>query len=225
MNFVSWGDAARFCNWLSNGQKNGVEDALTTETGAYTLNGANTNALLMQVTRDSNARYVIPTLDETYKAAFYDPDKNNLGSPGYWLYPTKHNAPPTNILDPTGTNNANFYDDVAHRLTIGAPYYRTEVGAFAASPGPWGTFDQGADVGVWNETAIGGAWRSTYGTDFSGPRLSMSKGIWIGTYPTSESSAKGFRIADLSVPEPNTILMMLIAGLCGGPIWRRILRR
>ena len=32
---VSWFDAARFCNWLHNGQGSG-----STETGAYTLNGA-----------------------------------------------------------------------------------------------------------------------------------------------------------------------------------------
>ena len=28
---VSWGDAARFCNWMHNGQKTGVEDSTTTE--------------------------------------------------------------------------------------------------------------------------------------------------------------------------------------------------
>ena len=39
---VSWGDAARFANWLNNGQPNGAEGPGTTETGAYTLNGATT---------------------------------------------------------------------------------------------------------------------------------------------------------------------------------------
>ena len=39
---VSWGDAARFCNWLQNGQPTGAEGTGTTETGAYTLNGATT---------------------------------------------------------------------------------------------------------------------------------------------------------------------------------------
>ena len=37
---VSWGDAARFCNWLQNDQPDGAEGPGTTETGAYTLNGA-----------------------------------------------------------------------------------------------------------------------------------------------------------------------------------------
>ena len=34
VNYVSWGDAARFCNWLQNGQPNGAEGNGTTETGA-----------------------------------------------------------------------------------------------------------------------------------------------------------------------------------------------
>jgi hypothetical protein len=40
VNWISWGDAARFCNWLTIGQPTGPEGAGTTETGSYTLNGA-----------------------------------------------------------------------------------------------------------------------------------------------------------------------------------------
>jgi hypothetical protein len=38
--YVSWGDAARFANWLHNGQPSGAQGPSTTETGAYALNGA-----------------------------------------------------------------------------------------------------------------------------------------------------------------------------------------
>jgi hypothetical protein len=44
--YVSWGDAARFSNWLNNGQPMGAQNAGTTEDGAYTLNGAIDNFLL-----------------------------------------------------------------------------------------------------------------------------------------------------------------------------------
>ncbi len=47
---VTWGDAARFCNWLDNGQPTAAEGNGTTETGAYTLNGDTTN--LMTETRN-----------------------------------------------------------------------------------------------------------------------------------------------------------------------------
>src|SRR6476646_9888043 len=60
VNYVSWGDAARFCNWLQNGQPTGPEGPGTTETGSYTLNGAHTHddhAALAAVVRNPGARY------------------------------------------------------------------------------------------------------------------------------------------------------------------------
>ena len=59
--YVSWGDAARFSNWLNNGQPTGLENASTTEAGAYTLNGAIKNAALNAVTRNAGAQWFIPT--------------------------------------------------------------------------------------------------------------------------------------------------------------------
>ncbi len=51
---VSWGDAARFCNWLENGQpSSGTEGTGTTETGSHNLSGATSYAALMLVTRSS----------------------------------------------------------------------------------------------------------------------------------------------------------------------------
>jgi hypothetical protein len=59
---VSWGDAARFCNWLANGQPaTGVENATITETGSYALNGALTSEQLEAVTRSTSATYIIPS--------------------------------------------------------------------------------------------------------------------------------------------------------------------
>ncbi len=60
VNFVSWGDAARFCNWLHNGQPVGPQDLGTTEDGSYYLNGATSNAALMAVVREEDATWVIP---------------------------------------------------------------------------------------------------------------------------------------------------------------------
>ena len=59
VNWVSWADAARFANWLTNGQGNGG-----TEDGSYALYGATTEAALQGVTRNTpgqGARYYIPT--------------------------------------------------------------------------------------------------------------------------------------------------------------------
>ncbi len=116
---VTWGDAARFCNWLQNGQPTGVEGTGTTETGAYTLNGNATN--WMAVTRNSTATYVIPSENEWYKAAYYKGGGTNAG---YWGYTTQSSTVPINILSTTGTNNANYlivngwiYTDPTNYLT------------------------------------------------------------------------------------------------------------
>ena len=86
---ISWGDAARFCNWLQNGQPTGAEGPGTTETGAYTLNGATDNTSLMAVTRNTGATYFIPSENEWYKAAYYKGGSTNAG---YWTYPTQSNT-------------------------------------------------------------------------------------------------------------------------------------
>ena len=70
VNFVSWGDAARFSNWLHNGQLSGTltgnpaQDAELTEDGAYNLNGATSQLDLMAIGRESDATWFIPTNDE-----------------------------------------------------------------------------------------------------------------------------------------------------------------
>jgi hypothetical protein len=56
VNYVSWGDAARFANWLQNGQPTGAQDLTTTEDGSYYLNGATSNAELLAVVREPDAR-------------------------------------------------------------------------------------------------------------------------------------------------------------------------
>ena len=156
VNHVSWGDAARFSNWLHNGQPTGVQDGSTTEGGSYALNGAISDAALMAVSRDSDATWVIPSENEWYKAAYHD--KNAGLAATYFDYPTSTNDIPSKaIINPDPGNNANF--DYA----IGPPYYMTPVGEFKNSQSPYGTFDQGGNLGEWNETVVGGTSRGVRG--------------------------------------------------------------
>ena len=165
VNDVSWGDAARFVNWLQNGEPTGTLtgspslDGWLTEDGTYDLDGATTYDALMAVTRQAGSRWWLPTENEWYKAAYFDPEKP--GGAGYWQYATGTNKVPSNaLLNPDPGDNANFYN------TVGTPYYRTPVGAFENSISPYGTFDQDGDVWQWNETAVtstsfglrGGSW-------------------------------------------------------------------
>jgi formylglycine-generating enzyme len=199
---VTWGDAARFCNWLQNGQPIGNQGSGTTETGAYTLNGAITNDDLKTIDRNPGAAYFIPSENEWYKAAFYKGGGTNAG---YWIYPTKNDNAPSNLLSATGTNNANFFDggytDPTNELT--------PVGAFAASPGPYGTFDMGGDVWQWTEGKIGTITRVLRGGDCHLNSDRLKSNFRDYNSPAANGwSTVGFRVA--AVPEPGTLVMFFI---------------
>lgn len=88
VNFISWFNAARFCNWLHNNMPSGLQNINTTESGAYYLNGTLSDAT---ITRLSGAKYSLPTEDEWYKAAYY---KGGSSNAGYWNYATQSDLIP-----------------------------------------------------------------------------------------------------------------------------------
>jgi formylglycine-generating enzyme required for sulfatase activity len=199
VNYVSWGDAARFANWLHNGQPTGAQDLTTTEDGSYYLNGATTNAELMAITREPDATWVIPSEDEWYKAAYH---YNNGVTGNYWDYPTKSDTAPASEAPP-GTDmtngSANYYVE-AYGYAIGSPYYRTEVGAYDAKPSdsPCGTFDQGGNVWEWNEAVISGSYRGLRGGSFEYDFDGNLHASYRYSYsPTSELDIFGFRVAEV----------------------------
>jgi autotransporter-associated beta strand protein len=219
VNFVSWGDAARFCNWLQDGQPSGLgEVAGTTETGAYTLNGGTSDAAFSTVTRNANATYFIPSVNEWYKAAYYDTTLNG-GTGGYWAYPTKSNTAPNNTLPDTG-NHANFYDDInsGNGGYTDPTTFLTPVGDFVLSPSPYGTFDMGGDVLEWIEGAEGGSWRPLRGGAFDLEAHAMASNYYWAIDATYENGDVGFRVAS-SVPEPGSIALLLAGAVALG-IWR-----
>ncbi|MHC4698185.1 MAG: SUMF1/EgtB/PvdO family nonheme iron enzyme, partial [Planctomycetota bacterium] len=132
VNGVSWGDAARFANWLHNGQPTAAQGPGTTEDGSYALNGATSNAALLLIVRDPDAIWVIPSEDEWYKAAYYDG-----GSGVYYDYATGSDSVPVSEACPGGSNSANYWD-VWYAVP---PFWRNEVGCYVSSASPYATFD------------------------------------------------------------------------------------
>lgn len=216
VNWVSWGDAARFTNWLTNGQPTGVQDLSTTEDGSYCLNGATTDAALLAVTRKPGAAWVIPTEDEWYKAAYYDPAKT--GGAGYWDYATRSNAVPGR--DPTeATNPGNNANSRGGPYPIDPPYYTTVVGQFYLSRSPYGTLDQSGNVWEWNEAVRPYSARDTRGGSFDLYNDYMLAREDRPRYPSYEYAVYGFRVA--VVPEPCSLRLFLLVGM-GSRIRRKV---
>jgi hypothetical protein len=190
--------AARFANWLHNGQPVGSQGPATTEDGAYTLSAEAIEA--NSWTRNAGARYFLPNVDEWYKAAFY---KGGGVDAGYWEYPTASDTVPrfSRPSDDANTAALNLFGTVP-------------VGSYPNSSSAYGTFDQAGNVYEWTDVigddgltrhALGGYWGIT---SLSYDRnLSVGEAFRIKGYATPPLSAVyglgqslGFRIA--SVPEP-----------------------
>jgi formylglycine-generating enzyme required for sulfatase activity len=172
----------------------------------------------MTETRNAGATYFIPSDSERYKAAYYKGGSTNAG---YWTYPTKSNTAPINTLPDAG-NHANFYDyyDTGNGGYTDPTNRLTAVGAFSASPGPYGTYDQGGDVYQWNEANISGEYRGMRGGAWGDITNSLASSNDAGDYPTTGISGIGFRVArSAASPEPGGVAMLLAGALAFG-IWR-----
>jgi len=200
--FVSWSDAARFTNWLHNGQGSGG-----TESGVYDLSLSNPS-------RSASALYWIPSENEWYKAAYYDP---GAGGPAddYWLYPTRSDTAPDNTIGP-GANNANIRDgSVNFAVTNSTTFdsnqnYLTDVGAFSGAASYYGTFDQGGNVFEWTESLVLTDERVLRGGSWNLYESNIRSGFQLSNPETYEAMALGFRLA--STPEPSTYALLVMGG-------------
>ena len=218
--YVSWFDAARFANWMTNGQGSG-----STETGAYTLGGATSGNA---VAANPGAAFRLPTNDEWYKAAYYDPTLSS-GAGGYYAYATQSNLDPGNsVYDPAP--QANYVVGGMYSVTQSSSYdsnqnYLTDVGAFSGSGSFYGTFDQSGNVYQWNDLdglASSGSSRGLRGGGWdSDDPFGLSSSSSGSSAPSSGSSGIGFRLASpvsgpSAVPEidPNSLgsVLALVVG-------------
>ena len=124
--------------------------ALGAVPGAYTLLGETpvpSNGLT--VTRNAGANIFLPSENEWYKAAYWDP-----GTQSYFAYPARSNTQ-TVCAAPGATPNTANCNNAAGGVT--------DVGAYTGSASPNGTFDQGGNVWEWNEEIVGGSNRGIGG--------------------------------------------------------------
>lgn len=157
--YVSWFDAARFANWMANGQPVGAQSSATTENGAYSVSGAvNGNAAARNAINSNTGlapTFYLPLEPEWQKAAFFSPLLNN-GLGGQWTYATQSNAVPGNNYGSASTPNQANYNNGVYSVTQSSTWspsqnYLTDVGAFTGSASYYGTYDQTGNVWQWND--------------------------------------------------------------------------
>jgi len=213
VNYVSWYNAARMANWMTNGQGSGG-----TESGVYTFTGPTT---ISGITRDlSNPNQVfIPTEDEWYKAAYHQPFAQGGPAGNYWLYATQSNSVPTNatataigdIANP-GPNVVNYGGTAVWNDGGGNSWTNnvlvTTVGS-AGSTSFYGAFDMNGNVTEWAETPglRGGSWSN-------GLNLLQSTTPAQGQIhsPGNKNNNIGFRLAS-PVPTPGSVALLGLGGL------------
>lgn len=216
--FVSLLDAMRFSNWLHNGQ-----GSSSTESGSYDLS-QNVYTLAHSI----SATVWVPTENEWYKAAYYQPAASGGDYDSYWSYATASNDGPFSAPNSLGTGpTANYYSNdglanghdggfaVTQSTTlVPGTNYLTDVGHYHDSASFFATFDQTGNVLEWSETIIdrgftwdrltlGGSWYYDYSAAIAGSH-SLSAG-W-----ESEQDSIGFRLARV-VPEPSRAMLCTLA--------------
>ncbi|MBX9576846.1 MAG: formylglycine-generating enzyme family protein [Chthoniobacterales bacterium] len=179
----------RFCNWLENGQPVGEETVGTTESGAYNRNVQGVFELV------TNSKWNIPTENQWYKAAYYQPAKNG-NFPYYYSFGTASFAPPANsLLTPDAPNEANYCLNGV--FTTATQPRLTPVGTFINSASPCGAYDMAGNVNQWTTAAIvsdptkfvvrGGSWASKNYQDLRFSHVSFVDA-------NTSSSTTGFRV-------------------------------
>jgi hypothetical protein len=137
------------------------------------------------------------------------------------------------LIDPDPGNHATFTANQVR--TIGAPYYRTEIGAHENSASPYGTFDQGGNVQEFNETVPEPDIRSIRGGSWQWSALLMRASEFDDVMHSSDQfNDLGFRVASLVEPTPPSpvpalsprgLLGTLVGVSLGGAIGLRARRR
>jgi len=207
--FTSWFSAARFANWLQNGQVTGTA---AMETGAYTLNGQTSGAI---PARTAGATNYLPSRDQWYKAGFYN-------TTTYTMYPTNNIPAPTNtITNVTLANVANY--GAAATPTISP----INAGAYVNTSSFYGAFDMFGNATEYTDTAGTGAnagrpqvFSGSWATALADSNLWNKQAAAIFRNSNVTTSQIGFRVA--AVPEPATIALASVGiGALAGLDWMK----
>jgi sulfatase modifying factor 1 len=229
---VNWNEAARFVNWLNTSKGGfaaykfttlGVNDDIALWTVADTLDYDPLNRY-----RSKRATYVLPSYNEWYKAAYYNPSDST-----YYDFPNGSNTAPLAISSGTTAGTA-VYNHRDQASFIG-PANVNQAGGLS----PYGVMGLGGNVYEWEESSI-----DLTNSSGSSPR-GMRGGTWATGSTNLASSVRGkvsdpgheldyvdfgFRVASVTpssppaVPEPSMMVIGTLFGL-GGLVAKRRMKK
>ncbi|MYM64217.1 SUMF1/EgtB/PvdO family nonheme iron enzyme [Pseudomaricurvus sp. HS19] len=167
--YVNWYAGAYYANYLhylrtpdpdDDGQLEGTDERGAYDTRAFPACGESAAAPdHLPARRNPGALVFLPSVDEWYKAAYFDRQK--FSSYKYWQYPTGTDEPPNNLAPPGDRFSANYQRD--EHLSEGGPTYVSEVDAYPEARSAYGTWGQAGNVWEWVEDwrskGEGGCWR------------------------------------------------------------------
>ena len=224
---ITWNEAARFVNWLNtstggvvayNYADGNIATALTPWTSADTLDYDPSNPY-----RSIRAKYVLPSYNEWYKAAYYDPNKT--GGAGYWDYATGSDSAPTAVTGGTTAGTA-----VYGQTSAQGPADVTDAGGLS----PYFVMGLNGNAREWEESSFDVTLvnYNTSGSSSRGRRGggwdSSSSGLSLRTESPHDAvnNSAGFRVAVLSsdavVPEPSMMVIGTLFGIGGLMANRRL---
>ena len=221
---VSWNEAARFVNWLNtstggfaayNFTTGDVNDNIAVWTAADTLDYDATNPY-----RSKRATYVLPSYNEWYKAAYYNPTNST-----YYNFANGSDTAPGAVASGTADNTAVYnqsFDQGPADVNLAGGLSPYDVMGLGGNVSEWeeSSDDLANSSGSSSRGIRGGRWSSS----FSG-LSSSSRGSFD---PSDTDSDFGFRVASLpssaaaAVPEPSMMVIGTLFGLGGLMAKRRM---
>jgi hypothetical protein len=217
---VSWYQAAAFVNWLNTSKGFSPAYDLAYNGGVYSMSlwqSGQPGYDPSNPFRNSQAVFVLPSLDEYYKAAFGLAD----GS-GYTLYANGSNTVPTAVA--SGTNAGTAVYNQAHATQ---PSSVTQAGGLSS----YGTMGQDGNIFLMTETSTNGV-----NTNAADPRIvrgafwespaSVLPSTYSGYYSdvtATNIDTLGFSVAQITgnVPEPSAYALLGVAALALVIAYRR----
>jgi hypothetical protein len=212
---IPWRHAAMYVNWLHHDKAPSTDAILSGVYEVSTFGVDENGSITDQATRSEDARFWIPSLDEQYKAFYYDPAKFGPNEAGWWQYPNRSDELPVQAGPGEGNSNAGL-GSVLHN----------PVGSYPDAQSPWGLLDTSGGASEWSEEffvdLITGRrlGRASKGSNLVFPQPNMPFDLAIvdgiefpssGAHPDT-GIGTGLRIAAL-VPAPGSTFLGLVVAL------------